>query len=466
MKVLLINPPIRYQGKRRDEIFFPLGLGYVAGALMDQGHEVIALDIHALNLPDNEVVAFISNATFDVVGIGAMSTQYNYVKWLSTKIKDIHKDKKIILGWVLALYSSEIVLKNTDVDVCVIGEGENTIKDLLRCLDNPENVNGLAYKKDGHIIFTPPRDYIDDLNTLPSIPFDLFPMEMYIESLSSRFVGDERTINISAGRGCPYHCTFCSKSFSGVRLRTVESIVGEIDFLKSRFGIQRVFFLDELLVINKKRILSLCEKIRNMNVTWVCQGRINLVDEEILERMKSAGCVGIGYGVESGSQKILDAMNKKIDVNRAEEIIKLTKKIGIIPILQFIFGYPGENLETIRDTIDFFRRIDVGEIEFSPITPLPGTELWDYSIQNKIIQDEAGFLEKLDGGYMGDSPVLVNFTSFSDDELNRLRRWAENTIRLNYIKRHPFRIIEAIHSEMRKEGIRHTYQKIKRRLSF
>lgn len=416
--------------------------------MLEEGHEVNILDINALGLSDAAVIDYISSASFDVAAISALSTQYRYVKWLASQIKKKDKRRKIILGWVLATHSSQAVLRNTDVDICVIGEGENTVKELLSNLENPSDVKGIMYKDGTTITLNPSRKYIEELDTLPMIPYDLFPVDAYIDSLSRTASPRERAINIICGRGCPYNCSFCSKTFSGVRLRSIEKVIEEIKYLQSKYAIERIIFADELLAINKKRVLELCEAIAPLQISWSCQGRINLVDEKLLRGMKDAGCTAIGYGVESGSQAILDRMNKKIDIAKAVEIINLTKRIGLIPVLQFIFGYPGENRETIRETIDFFRKIDEPSIEFSPLTPLPGTDIWQYSVQEKLITDEAAFLERLEGGYMPDAPTLANFTSFSDRELVRLRKWSEKQIRFNYIRRHPFYVLGKIRDKL------------------
>ncbi len=460
MKILLINLPNRYQDKTRKEVFFPVGLGYVAGAILEARHEVEILDIYALGLSDEKVMSIIKDNVFDVIGISAMSTQYKYVKWLASKIKELHKDKEIILGWVLATYSAKIVLETTDVDICVIGEGENTIKELLANLNNLSGVKGIAYKSGVEIEVNPPREYIKDLHSLPRIPYEIFPMDIYIDKLShSGLSQGQKTLNISCGRGCPYECTFCSKSFSGIRLRPIKDIMEEISFLKTKYGVRRIFFSDELLITNKNRILEICENISPLKVSWSCQGRINLIDEEILRKMKQSGCTSIGYGIESASQKILNAMNKKIEIKKAEEIIKFTKKAGLKPVLQFTFGYPGEDMLTIKETIEFFRRVDEPFVEFSPITPLPGSPLWDDCVNNKIIKDEVTFLENLEGGYMSDAPTLVNFTSFEPEELNRLRIWSENRIRLNYMKKHPLYALGLVKNKLINEGISGTYKK-------
>jgi len=438
MNVLLIQPPHEYEGKDRDQVFFPIGLGYIARVLLDEGHYVEVLDLHAVRMPLDQVLDVIRNNSFDVLGISAMSTQYNYVRRLAGAIKEIDNSIKIILGWVLSTYSYESILEHTEVDICVIGEGEVTIKELLKNLDNYKSIDGIAFKKDGVVIKNKDRQYIQDLDTLPLPPYHLFPMEIYINNLNVIGAGEKlRTINISIGRGCPYNCNFCSKSFSGFRLRSVDSVIKEIEYLKDNYAIEGMAFADECLVIRRDRVLELCEKISAMRVVWNCQGRVNLVDEKLLCKMKSAGCTAIGYGIESGSQKILNAMNKKITTDQAKSAILATRKAGLYPVIQMMFGYPGEDEETIRETIRFFQEIDHPGCEFSPTTPLPGSALWLYSLDTGFIKGEKEFLEKLEGGYMPDAPVLVNYTDFSTAQLRTIRENMERRIRRNYIRRHP-----------------------------
>ena len=467
MKILLIQPPHYYGGKSRTASFFPRALGHIAKILLDSGHTVKVLDIYAHQYKDEEVIRKLKETDYDVAGISAMSTQYNYAKWLAFQLKSLDKNKKIIVGGALATFSPRVVLENTDIDMCVIGEGENTAVELFNNLENPDTVKGVSFKRDGQIITTPPREYIKDLDTIGFPAYDLFPMDIYFKNsllLGFNGVVKLKTANIICGRGCPFNCNFCSRVFKGLRLRSVDNIIGEIKYLKEKYQIEGIFFNDDTIIVNKQRMHELCDKILPLNLKWNCQGRVNNVDMDLLLHMKTSGCMAVGYGIESGSQKILNNMNKRVTVKRAEEAIRDTVKAGLYPIIQLMFGYPGETKETIQETIDFFKRVDNPGDELTPVTPLPGTQLWDYTLENKLIKDEKTLLENLDGGYMPDASVLVNYTDFSAEEFNFLRKNAAETMKKNYFQKHPVKLIEnyyfRLKNNIRELGWQKTIKKI------
>jgi len=469
MNILLIQPPHYYEGKDREVKFFPIGLGYIAGAIIAEGHTVQVLDINATHIPRNQIADIIRINSFEVIGISAMSTQYNYVKWLAETIKTIDSDIVIILGGLLSTYSYQVVLENTNIDICVIGEGEITIKELLRNLNKYEAIDGIAFKKNGIIVKNNGRKYMQNLDTLPYPAYELFPMEKYINSLNVIGINKKlRTINLTIGRGCPYNCNFCSKSFDGIRLRSIDRVIEEIKYLKINYAIEGIGFVDECLVIKRDRVWELCEKIQEMKLAWSCQGRANLVDDELLFKMKSAGCTAVGYGIESGSQKILDAMNKKTSVKQAKQAILATQKAGLYPVIQMMFGYPGEDKETLKETVKFFRDIDHPGSNLSPTTPLPGSKLWEYSLNKGFVKNEREFLEKLEGGYMSDAPILVNYTAFPTEQLNLIRNKAEQQIKRNYMVRHPFLTskdcIRRLNFNLKSYGVKATLRKSMRKI--
>jgi len=474
-KILLIQPPLG-RGMTKDlfQPIFPYGLAYVATSLLNSVYEVEVFDIYANRWNRNEVLKKIKYLNCDVIGITAMSTQYSYVKWLSCELKKQTK-ARIILGGLLATYSSEIVLNNTTVDICVVGEGEKTIVDLLKKINCLENVHGIVYKEDGKIIKTPPRDYIKNLDSLDRPAYHLFPMDMYTKT--KFYIHDPttkifkrkltfKTMGVLTGRGCPYQCNFCSKSFEGLRLKSADSIIDEIKYLKQTYEIEGVHFIDELFVINKKRAYELIEKLGTIGIKWDGQARVNTVDYDLLCAMKKAGCVAIGFGVESGSNKILKNMNKRITVAQSQQALKDAQRAGLHIKVQLVLGYPGESKETIAETVDFFKRIKHPARRFSLILPLPGSALYNEAISKNLIQDEEDYLTQIFEGY-GSSRyrVFINFTDLPTNEIYRLKRKAEKAMEKNYrayLRTHPLAYVKYRYSSI----INYIYTFIRRSIKF
>lgn len=436
MKILLIQPPHYYSGVSRKPTVFPLGLGYVAKSLLNSGFDVEVLDIWAHQYTNSEVVKILGRKKFDFVGISAMSTQYRYVKWLAKEIKKVNKNALICAGGALSTLNSDIALKCTEIDVCAMGEGEETIVDLIDNSNRLSSVKGIAFLRDGKIVKTEHRTLIKDLNSIDFPAWGLFPMKIYLENcrLYHSKYPNLKSMNIILGRGCPYNCHFCSRIFKTVRLRSIDNVTDEIKILKKKFGIKGVFFIDELAVITKTRMLELCGKIKHLNVKWQCQGRVNTVDTELLKTMKRYGCLSVGYGIESGSQKILNNMNKNIKVEDSEKVLKDTIRIGLTPLVQMIYGYPGETRETLLETINFLKRIP-WRCNLSVLTALPGTKIYADALRMGYIRDEEKYLEKLEGGYTADQDYksFINFTNFKDEEFFIFKNKTENIIRRNFL---------------------------------
>lgn len=459
-KIILIQPPLG-RGMTKDlfQPIFPYGLAYVAASLLNNGYEVEVFDIYANRWNRNEVLQRIKDLRCDYIGITAMSTQYSYVKWLTAELKG-QISAKIILGGLLATYSSEVVLNHTDVDICVIGEGENAIVDLLNNIEDLANVAGIAYKQNNTIIHTQQRAYIDDLDLLPAPAYSLFPMDVYTKT--KFYIHDPttkifkkrltlKTMGVLTGRGCPYNCNFCSKSFSGLRLKSVDSIISEIKYLKDNYGIEGVHFIDELFVVNKKRALEIVQKLEPLNLKWDAQGRVNTVDYDLLCQMKKAGCVAVGFGIESGSDTILKNMNKRITVEQSAQAIENARRAGLHIKVQLILGYPGETEETIAQTVAFFDKVKHPARRFSLILPLPGSPLYNMAVEKGLIRDEEHYLSQIYDGYGASRyPVFINFTDLPTEKIYVLKKKAEQQMEKNYrryLMRHPKLFIEHCYAE-------------------
>ncbi|MDA2934520.1 B12-binding domain-containing radical SAM protein [Acidobacteria bacterium AH-259-D05] len=454
-QTILLSPPENYTGKkykvlliqgphddREGTILFPLGLGYIARMLVMMGCEVEVLDAHAKNYTKEDTVTDIRNRVFDLVGITALSTQYSFVKWISSEIKEYFPDKKVIVGGQLAHYNSETVLENSAVDICVRGEGEITIQDIIYNFDDLSGVKGITYKDYGNVIHrNSDRDRIANPDLIPYPYYDAFAMDYYFQQ-SIFGAAVRRSLNILSSRGCPYSCTFCSLSFPNVTYRSVDNVIAEIQYLKDYYNIDCVIFSDELFVISKNRVYEFCEKVKPLKIKWGGQARANIVDDDVklIKAMKSSGCQYIGYGLESATNEMLSAMQKKSTVRQNMNAVKVALEQKMIVVAQYMFGFPGETIETIESGINFFKEVGYcpplglySVPNISLTVPLPGSQLYEDSKENGLIKDEDEYLDKISVGYYFNKDIVVNLTDFSDEDLLELKKAAENTMWENYI---------------------------------
>ena len=448
--IALVQLPHFYgNGYSRPPECYPLGLGYLSSVLTlhDIQHE--GIDLWGSQLSEDQAIEKIDFSRYDVIGVSAYSTQYRYLKNFTQKLKALYPRTPVVCGGPGPTFNYEAILANTGVDVCVLREGEQTFAEIIANPERLENIPGIAFLTEDGVRVTQAREPIKNLDDLPLPNRTLFDFERIIgtadrarmQSLTADIDRmPRRSADIIAGRGCPYACNYCSKTFEGLRLRSVGNIIEEIEELRHTYRINHIRFNDELVLVSKKRTKELCSELKRLNIIWSCQGRINQVDREILSTMRDAGCVEVGYGVESISQEILDAMNKKIRAEAVVPVIKMTREAGITPVVQYMFGYPGENERTIKETIRFFRDIDNLYVGFT-VTPLPGTILYEDCRRKGLIVDEEDYLMRLDSGYNLDRPI-INLTDFRNDEFLRRKKRLRMIVNHNYLKKRPFQYIK------------------------
>jgi len=431
MKILLINPVIRasdYPPTR-----FPLGLAYIARVLLDNSHNIKVLDLNANRFKKDKIIEIIKKADAGVFCLTGLITEYQQVKWLSLLIRKYHKNKKIILGGALGTSVPELILRKTEVDVIINSEGERTAVELMDCLDKNKDVGkikGIYFKKNNKLKFTGSRELIKNLDKIPFPARDLFPFEKYISSSHLKLFDPKiRSTQIITSRGCPYRCTYCFKSMWGqkFRQRTVENVIEEIKMLHDKYNINGIFFNDDEFVLNRKWVSDFCNALKkeNLDISWVANGRVNLMTKDLLKKMRSAGCRVICYGIESGSQEILNEMKKDVTVKQAKQAIKNTWNAGILPHGYLMIGMFSETKQTIEETIKLCNETAlIGQFAF--VTPFPETEIYYKAKQlGKIKHSDEWLLE-----HWGEfnEKLLVNLTSMSDEELKSLKRYAEKKI--------------------------------------
>lgn len=431
MKVLIINICLRPDSEK---IIFPIGLGYIATAVKKAGFDFEILDLDAFRLSDEEIEEYIRKTDFDVVAFGCIVTGYKYVKKLAEIIKR-YKDVPIIVGNSVATSIPEILLKKTKVDIGVMGEGDITIVELLKVIENKtplEEVKGIFFRKDGKIVFTSEREIIFDLDELPFINYELFDMKTYLAKCKYNIAEPYpiefdllKTLPVNTARGCPYNCTFCYHVFKNKRYRTrsINHIGEEIKYLQKKYGVNYIQFFDELTLFSREQANNLADYFlkENIKVFWAADCRAGLLKENDLElalKLKKAGCVILGYSLESADKEILAAMNKKITVQDFVIQTKILKAAGIYPVTSLVIGYPQETEETIKKTFDCCYENNIYP-STGYLLPQPGTPIYEYAVKIGRIQDEEEYLLK-----MGDrQDFTINLTNMKQERMEELVKY-------------------------------------------
>ena len=390
MKILLVNPPQATQYPQP-----PLGLAMVAAVLEKNGYLVKILDLPVLGFSENSLSTIIGQEKPDVVGVTAMTPTINSAVSIVEKVKECDSNITVVLGGAHATILPEETLKSVpEIDVIVRGEGEQTILELVKVLDETsgdiDQVSGITYREGASIKSTPLRPPILELDALPFPAFHLLPMRKY--RLHPPFGRRSPVMPIITSRGCPYRCVFCSKSVFGKKYRSNSPayVVDEIRLLNEKFGVKEIKFYDDVFTLDRKRVVALCMQLKEqgIDIPWTCETRVNLVDSELLGVMKDAGCYMIEYGVESGNQRVLNSLKKDITLEQTIRAFKLTHEAGIETVAYFMLGSPQETPETIQETIEFAKKIDPDFVQFSMTTPYPGTELYSLAVNEGHVPEK------------------------------------------------------------------------------
>lgn len=396
MKILLINPPSfntieSCLPKAIDEgrgFTPPLGLMYIAGYLKKHSnYQVEILDSQVEQINYNQLKEEIKQKNPDIVGITAMTfTLIDVIK--TAKItKEINPNTKVILGGPHPTIYPEETAKIKEIDFCIIGEGENTILKLIKNIGNLNNlkqIKGIAFQERDKIINTGQTDFIENLDNLPSPSRHLTPYKKYFWSLSPL----APITTMFTSRGCPYKCLFCDRPQLGknFRARSAKSVVDEMQECQ-KMGIKEIFMYDDTFGIDRQRVLDICSKIkkRKLHIAWDIRTRVNTVDKKVLKELKEAGCQRIHYGVEAGTQKILNVLRKGITLEMAEKAFKRTKRIGIQTAGYFMIGSPTETKEDILKTIKFMKKLNPDYVHITITNPYPATDLYRMGLEQKVL---------------------------------------------------------------------------------
>jgi len=374
----------------------PIGLGYLKACLVKEGFKgAKVVDMGGLKVESVREIIHIKSP--EIVGITAFTEARGNALRAIAIAKEVNSQIITVLGGVHATVMYQQIMENYPaVDIICRGESETTIVELFQALNNGDDlrkVKGIVYRQDGKIVVTEEREKIIDLDTLPFPNYDDLDLRKYRE-VGGSWKG-KSVAAIITSRGCPFSCTYCSSHsvWGNWRHRSINNVLGEIEWLVSKYGYERVNIVDDIFTLNKVRIEEFCQGIlnRGLRIGWRSQTRADCVSLELLELMREAGCQFLTFGVESGSPAILKNLNKR---ERIEDIVNAfawCKKAGIKATFNVIIGAPGETRTTIEETRNLIRKTKPDYLSTANLRAYPGTALWKQA-QDDGLCDDSFFL--------------------------------------------------------------------------
>ncbi|MDD4979754.1 MAG: radical SAM protein [Candidatus Omnitrophica bacterium] len=390
MDIIFINPPLTLKerfGKfaPAGNIMPPLGLCYLASVCREKGLKTEIIDAPAEGLDVLQTKDRVVNKNPRFVGITATTLSILNASKVAESIKNETRDIVIVIGGPhISSVPEGTLTKYPNFDFGVIGEGEETIIDLIYALKgnyDVENVKGVIYRNKNGFHRTARRENIEELDSLPLPAWDLLPNYPYSYKPLEIAMSDRLQGSIITSRGCPYNCSYCPKSVFGrtVRKHSIGRVIEMIREQYDKYNVRDLEIYDDVLILSRDRIIELSRQLiaERFNLVWSCNSTIGSVDRETLELMKKAGCWKIAFGIESGDQRILKFMNKHLNLDKASEVLRISKKVGFVNRGYFIIGFPTETKESIRKTVNFAKKADLDIVQFNSFTPLPGSPIYD-----------------------------------------------------------------------------------------
>ncbi|MEG1876539.1 MAG: radical SAM protein [Lachnospiraceae bacterium] len=423
--------------------WFPLGLAYIAAALRNDGHDVEIYQQDIYHYSEEHLTEYLTNNIFDIVGVGGCGGYYQYrkIKQIAHAINEVKNKPLFWMGGHLPSPEPEYFLRKFGADFVVIGEGEESVKELVKvCAEKGDlsTVDGIAYLDENQqFVQTKKRALIEKVDEIPWPAWDLFNMEHYVLTEYPNSMRKDRGLSIISGRGCPFRCNFCYRMDEGFRPRSAQSIIDEMIYLRDTYKISYIEFDDELLMSSVARTKEICQAMleKKVNMKWNCSGRLNYACKDLgmLQMMKSAGCVFINYGIESIDDQALKNMNKNLTTKMIIEGVENTLKAGISPGLNIIFGNIGETRKSIENDVEFLFKYDdhAQNRTIRPVTPYPGTDLYQYALEKGMINNIEDFYENK---HLNSDLLTCNFTELSDEEYYEALAWANTKLLENHLE--------------------------------
>jgi len=437
MKILFINPSLR---PGTDHLFLPVGLGYVVTYVKEHGYKFDILDVDAGNYSDEYVEQYIRKNKYDVVCLGSIVTHYRWIKWCINKIKELQPDSRVIVGNSVGGSIPEVLFQKSKVDIVIYGEAEVTMTEVLDAINYNKNlgeivephveiphankgyqatikgigISGIIYRnKDNLIINNGKRKAVRNIDDFPFPDWDLFDVETYLKIGAKKkashawFYEKDKAVAmpINTARGCVFKCTFCHYVYwhDPYRHRSAENVIAEMKQLNKKYSANFFNFWDELSFHKigpaKKFVDKLIEA--NLKWHWTCAIRADLMGKDVdpkgnsipreerldlAKKFVKSGCVTAGYSLESGSDEILEDMNKKVKSKYFKEQVEITREAGLINHTSIIIGYPRETKKTIAETMTQCEKLKIYP-STGFLMPLPETGMWNHAIEKGFIKD-------------------------------------------------------------------------------
>ncbi|MBS3171461.1 cobalamin-dependent protein [Candidatus Woesearchaeota archaeon] len=386
MKALLVMPSLdngywKKLGKKVGPKSEPLSLLYIATFLNYKDHKAEILDCEAEGISYEELEQYIKNNNFDVVGVAMLTSMFSQSLEVCKVAKKVNKNIKTVVGGSHASVMPMETAQEESIDVVTIGEAEITFKELLDAFEKNlplTNIKGIVYKENGIIKKNEPKQKVQDLDFFPIPDRKLIKMYLYRPSVS--YYKRLPAYTMITTRGCPYRCTFCATANTGYRMHSTPRVIEEMKILVEEFGAKEILIRDDTFTLSRKRTIELCDAIikegLHKEVIWDCITRAGLVDLDLLKKMREAGCCGIHFGVEGGTQELIDTIHKDATLDQIRNAFKWARQVGLETRGYFMIGLPGAKKEDDLATINFAKELDPDWAQFTVTVPYPGTQLY------------------------------------------------------------------------------------------
>jgi anaerobic magnesium-protoporphyrin IX monomethyl ester cyclase len=407
----------------QEDNHFPMGPAYLAAVLTKEGYSAEAYCQDVFHYTNEQVAEHLDRNNYDIVGMGFMSARFTETVVELSKVINKHKKGAwFIFGGFGPSPIPEYVLQTTKADIVTIGESEETIIELVRAKTAGEpklsEIKGIAYRDGDKTFVNPRRRPVNNLDRVPLPLWEIFPMEMYTKCLKLfNQEDDEKSISLLTSRGCVGKCNFCYRMEPAIRKRSINRVVEEIEVLKNTYGVTYFFMQDELFAFSKKRMIDLRDALKkaNIKIKFSCDCRVDIFDEEMAQAMVDAGCQFFNFGFESADQRVLDNIHKNVTVEqniRAAEIVRNYPNIGMG--LNFLWGNIGDTPETLWKNVEFIKKYNTYKHlrTIRPVTPYPGSELYDIAMERGHLKGPADFFIK----FRNSDLMTVNYTELAERE--------------------------------------------------